>query len=265
MKMQRNSADGTAFLHRTGTGPTLVLLHGIGSQAESWSALIASLPEHVPVLAWDAPGYGNSTPLKSFAPTPMDYAARLAALLTQDRLVLVGHSLGALFAGVFARRWPARVAALAFLSPALGYAVPPDTALPPAMQARIDDLERLGPVAFAQARAARLMFRPEANPALLARIRTAMGSVHTAGYAQAVRSLGAGDLLADAAPIATPALVAVGAEDFVTPPANAARLHAALSHGLGAPRILPACGHALPQEAPEATAALLEELLAHVG
>jgi pimeloyl-ACP methyl ester carboxylesterase len=268
MSLARGQADGTAFLRRPGSGPALVLLHGIGSRAESWQAMVAALPAALPVIAWDAPGYGASRPLAAFAPTPTDYALRLAALLDalgQDRVVLVGHSLGALFAAAFAARHPARVLALACLSPALGYAVPPGAALPQAVQARIDELQRLGPADFAEARAARLLARPLDAPEVLAAVRAAMAAVLPLGYAQAVRALGAGDLLADAARIAAPTLVAVGAEDVVTPPANAERLHAALPHPADALRVIAACGHALPQEAPGAAAALLGGLLAEAG
>ncbi|RYP45888.1 hypothetical protein DL770_011387 [Monosporascus sp. CRB-9-2] len=53
------------------------------------------------VLAWDAPGYGSSTPLADVAPRAADYAGRLQAWLaaldvTPD--AIVGHSLGALMA-----------------------------------------------------------------------------------------------------------------------------------------------------------------------
>jgi pimeloyl-ACP methyl ester carboxylesterase len=57
------------------------------------------------VLAWDAPGYGNSAPLAPMAmPGAADYAERLWAWLdalgpqAAAPLVLVGHSLGALMA-----------------------------------------------------------------------------------------------------------------------------------------------------------------------
>jgi pimeloyl-ACP methyl ester carboxylesterase len=253
--MNRLTVAGTALLHRPGTGPTLVLLHGIGSDAESWLPLMARLPADWNLLAWWAPGYAGSAAIPADQPTPDDYAVRLAEILAGmrlERVALVGHSLGALFAARFAARWPERVAALALLSPALGYRVPAGTALPAAVQARIDDLVALGPAEFAAKRAARLVHRPEA----LAGVRRAMALVKPDGYAQAVRALGAGDLLADAARIARPALVACGAQDVVTPPDNARSLHAALPAG-STLHMIPEAGHAMPQEAPESLAPLL--------
>jgi pimeloyl-ACP methyl ester carboxylesterase len=248
---------GVSLTHQPGEGMPLMLLHGVGSDALSWAT---ALPPGRAAYAWNAPGYGESEPLPNDNPTPADYAARLLAVLDAlglERVALVGHSLGALFAGAFAAQHPERVAALAFFSPALGYGVAPGALLPAGVRARIDDLTSLGPAAFAEKRASRLLFRPEG--AALAGVRRGMAAVNPAGYAQAVRALGAGDLLADAARITLPALVAIGAEDIVTPPDNARRLHAALPSP-GALTLLPACGHAMAQEAPAATAALLKAL-----
>jgi pimeloyl-ACP methyl ester carboxylesterase len=251
--MRRIRLAGTALLHRPGSGLPLILLHGIGSDAESWLPFIEALPRDADVLAWWAPGYGDSRPCAA----PGDHAARLAAILDAagiGRAALLGHSLGCLFAARFAALWPARVAALAFVSPALGYRVAPGAPLPAALQARLDDLAALGPQGFAERRAARLVHRPQALPG----VRRAMAAVNLAGYAQAVRALGEGDLLADAARIGIPARVVAGLRDAVTPPDNARALHAALPPG-SALHLIPDCGHALPQEAPAELAALLAE------
>lgn len=259
------TAAGIAFLCRPGRGAAspVVLLHGIGSHARSYEPLMAALPPAADVIAWNAPGYASSQPLPMAAPSPRDYAAALMRLLDAfkaTRVVLAGHSLGCLFAASFAAQYPARVAALALLSPALGYRVAPGAALPPAVQARIDEIESLGPEAFAAKRAARLVFEPERKPTVLAAVREAMAGVNPAGYAQAVRALGAGDLIADAARIEAPTLVAVGAQDVVTPPANARAAYDALAHTAGYHEI-PGAGHALPQEDPAAVARLLTQLM----
>jgi pimeloyl-ACP methyl ester carboxylesterase len=258
--MKRIRVAETELLRRVGTGPSLVLLHGIGSNADSWRALVAALPADADIVAWWAPGYGGSVPVSPARPAPEDYAARLAMVLDElnlHRVILAGHSLGCLFTGAFALMHPARVAALALLSPALGYGVAPGAALPPKVQARIDDLAALGPEAFAAQRAGRLVHDAVALPA----VRAAMAQVNLAGYAQAVRALGAGDLLRDA-PRLPPALVACGEQDAVTPPDNARALHAALPAGML--HIVPGAGHALPQEKPQAVAALLAGVHAHV-
>jgi len=60
-----------------GEGPTLVLLHGIGSNAGSWCNQLVTLSDQFRVLAWDAPGYGESTPLDELQPQARDTQTHL--------------------------------------------------------------------------------------------------------------------------------------------------------------------------------------------
>jgi pimeloyl-ACP methyl ester carboxylesterase len=264
----QSAASGIGFLRRAGQGGSypLVLLHGIGSNASSFAPVMTALPAAIDAIAWNAPGYANSQPLADASPSPRDYAAALLRLLDAiglKQVVLCGHSLGALFAGSFAAHYPDRVTALALMSPALGYHVPPGQALPPTVQARIDEIETVDLGTFAAKRAARLVHAPERKPQVLDAVRTAMTALNPPGYVQAVRALGVGDLLADAAAIAAPTLVAVGAEDVITPPANARSLYAALPHAVSFHEIADA-GHALPQEDPAAIAGLLTQLMERI-
>ena len=259
--LSRELAAGIEFFRRPATrgGRAMVLLHGIGSNAHSFAPLMAALPPSFAAVAWNAPGYGGSRPLAASSPTPRQYADTLNAALDAlgiTKMVLVGHSLGSLFAASFAAAYPARVSALALLSPALGYQVPAGEPLPAGVQARIDELNALGPAAFSDKRAARLVGDVLGKPHVLAAVRRAMAAVDPSGYAQAVRALGAGDLLADAATISIPALVAVGSKDVITPPPNAHAARDAFRHGAAFHEIESA-GHALQQEEPAAIAALL--------
>lgn len=261
----QGTAVGIGFLRRKGNGQSLplVLLHGIGSNAGSFEPLMAALPPSSTVVAWNAPGYASSAPLTMDAPAPRDYAMALKRFLDalgHTQILLAGHSLGALFAASFAAQEPGRVMKLALLSPALGYRVAPGMPLPPAVQARIDEIENLGPQVFAEKRAARLVHGAEHKPQVLTQVREAMAAVNTAGYAQAVRALGAGDLIADLRRIPAPTLIAVGAEDVVTPPANAHLAFTALANPANYFEVAGA-GHALPQENPAAVARLLAQLI----
>ncbi|MBS0246247.1 MAG: alpha/beta hydrolase [Proteobacteria bacterium] len=256
---------GIAFLRRPGIahGKAIMLLHGIGSNATSFAPLIDALPAPFEVIAWHAPGYGGSRALVNASPQPTDYAEAMLTFVDThglDRVTLLGHSLGCLFAANFAARHPERVGALALLSPALGYGVKPGETMPDTVQGRIDELRALGPRDFAEKRAPRLVYRPEDKPAVFAEVRQAMATVDPVGYMQAARALGAGDLLTDASGLSMATLVAVGAQDVVTPPANARKLYAALPRPAGFHEI-PDAGHALPQENPAAVARLLVNLI----
>lgn len=246
------------YRERPGTGPTVVLLHGIGSNADSFAGLLPLLPADWRVIAWNAPGYGGSAPLAAGWPVAADYADALAAFLDRlglDRVTLVGHSLGVLMGAAFAAARPDRVERLLLASPALGHGVTAGTVLSLAAQARIDDLARLGPAAFAAARAPRLVYRPEENARLVAAVEAGMGRVTSPGYDQASRMLAAGRLLEDARRLSVPTEVIVGEEDVVTPPEGARALHAAIPAAVRGRLVeVPAAGHALYTQAPFAFA-----------
>src|SRR5262245_56342852 len=77
-------AANVSFLRRvtdSRPSPKLVLLHGIGSNAQSFGALMQALPSFIDVIAWNAPGYADSDALTIAAPQPRDYARVLAQLV----------------------------------------------------------------------------------------------------------------------------------------------------------------------------------------
>lgn len=88
-----------------------VLVHGMGGRWQHWLEAIPTLAERGRVLAVDLPGFGRSqraaggASLDGFA----DAAAALARELGEQRIVLVGHSMG----GPIAVRFAARHADLA--------------------------------------------------------------------------------------------------------------------------------------------------------
>ena len=259
MSWVSGDAAGISYLERAGEGEALVLLHGIGSQGASFTPLLGGVTGRV--IAWNAPGYGESEALAEDWPIAADYARALERFLDAlglGRVALLGHSLGALMAASFAAGRRERVSRLVLASPALGHAVPRGQGLSPAAQARIDDLEREGPEAFAAARAARLVHAPEDNPGMVAQVRKAMSQVRLPGYAQAARMLAAGRLLDDAERLAVPTDVIVGEGDLVTPPEGARRVHEALRGAArGSLSIVPGAGHAIYLQAPGAVATVL--------
>ncbi len=93
---------------QAGSGPVLLLIHGIAGRLENWQEVIEPLARHHTVVAADLPGHGGS------APAGGDYsiggfAAGLRDLLVAlglERATLVGHSLGGGIAMQFAYQFP---------------------------------------------------------------------------------------------------------------------------------------------------------------
>ena len=247
-----------------GAGPAIVCLHGIGSVAASWLDTALLLAADARVIAWDAPGYGDSTPLALAVPAASDYAQRLHDLLDALELqscVLVGHSLGALTAASAARPGSpsaSRISRLVLISPAGGYGAATRAEARSKVRAeRLDVLDQLGIADMAAKRSGRLVSEHASE---LARqwVRWNMARLNDAGYRQAVELLCNADLLADLPP-AMPVRVACGALDVVTPPAACAEVAQRCGVAL---ELLPDAGHASYVERPDAVAALLRDALA---
>ena len=263
----RRELAGVSFLcnSESWSGTPRVLLHGIGSNAESFAALMACLAPEQSLLAWDAPGYGCSQPLGTECPTASDYADALVQLL--DRLgvgtcELLGHSLGAIVAGRLAALHPRRVSRLVLVSPALGYGTKQGAPLAPQVAQRLDALKQEGAAAFAKARATRLVYRHDERLAVLAAVEAAMSRVTLAGYSGAAHLLSTADLVGEASAIEARTLILVGAEDEVTPVSNCRRLHDALVAARPSAghrfHVVPDAGHAVCQERPDVVAKLFE-------
>ena len=235
----------------------LVLLHGIGSGAASWVQQFDQLGESRRVLAWDAPGYGASTPVAASSPVAKDYATVLADWLDAlgiDRCVLLGHSLGAIIAGAFAAAHSRRVAGLLLLSPAGGYGAAAADVRETKRTQRLAMLAELGPQGLADKRSAN-MLSAHASDEARAWVRWNMSRVIPHGYAQATHLLANADLASDLAQFTGRINVAVGADDIITPPAACERLALAAHTRL---QVVPCAGHAGYIEAPAAYTAIID-------
>ena len=112
-------------LHVYDTGgldkPPVVLLHGLGDEADTWRRVLPLLAEDYRAIAPDLPGFGRSDkPDRSytvpfFAATMLELLDRLAV----PRAVLVGHSTGAIIAHHFALEHSERVARLVLIGGSL--------------------------------------------------------------------------------------------------------------------------------------------------
>ncbi|MFI5043730.1 MAG: alpha/beta fold hydrolase, partial [Acidimicrobiales bacterium] len=95
--------DGVLHAVVTGTGPPVVLLHGVTLQWWVWSAVIRLLRSDHRVIAWDMRGHGESkagtrgVTLEACA----DDLAQILIELDASDAVVVGHSMGGMVLGRF--------------------------------------------------------------------------------------------------------------------------------------------------------------------
>lgn len=98
-------------------GPPLILIHGYTDNSRSWSLLAPSLEDHH-IFAVDLRGHGTSD-APGCCYTVMDFSFDLAQFMTAqqiDTADIVGHSLGAMTAGLFAAQHPEKVGKLVLIS-----------------------------------------------------------------------------------------------------------------------------------------------------
>jgi pimeloyl-ACP methyl ester carboxylesterase len=259
---------------KAGSGPVLLLIHGMAGTLKNWEEVIEPLARHHTVIAPDLPGHGGS------APGGGDYslgalAAGLRDLLLalgHERATLVGHSLGGGIAMQFSYQFPEITERLVLVSSGgLGPEVSPvlrAAALPGADLFIAATAGAANTVGSALARgAAAIGLRPTADVAEVARgyasladrgrrrafLATLRSVVNTGGQVVA-----AGDRLYLAAGI--PVLIIWGERDPIIPVQHGRNAHATIpgSHL----EIFESIGH-LPQlESPGHFIMVLERFIA---
>ena len=250
-----------------GAGPGLVLLHGGMDDSRSWRWQVDGLSDEFRVLAWDAPGCGQSSEPPGSWRMP-DYADCLAAWLEAvgvEQPNLLGLSWGSTVALELYRRHPAVPRSLILASAYAGWAgsLPPEdvTARLEAVLAAADlprdDLLKGWPG----------LLSPSAPPALveeLVRIwADNAGSIHPAGYRSMAHSMAEADLRDVLPRIEIPTLLLYGELDQRSP----LRIAAELRDRIPSARlsVIAGAGHVSNAEAPAEFNAQVREFLRAPG
>jgi pimeloyl-ACP methyl ester carboxylesterase len=92
----------------TGTGTAVVFLHGLASRRRRWDPVVEQLSGELRCVAVDLPGHGESPDEGRDGVGAVGAVHDLVVALDLARPVVVGHSLGAVAALVYAATWPTR-------------------------------------------------------------------------------------------------------------------------------------------------------------
>ncbi|MFC1484450.1 alpha/beta fold hydrolase [Candidatus Neomarinimicrobiota bacterium] len=116
--------DGMAIHVRDqGTGPAVVLLHGMFSSLHTWDGWVAALQDSFRLIRLDLPGFGLTGPRPDADYSLPEYVGFLDLLLDElgvERAFLVGNSLGGGIAWEYSLAHPSRVEGLILID-AVGY------------------------------------------------------------------------------------------------------------------------------------------------
>jgi pimeloyl-ACP methyl ester carboxylesterase len=252
-----HTEDGTRIQYEThGSGRMkVILLHGWGGSSSYWRELVSHLNlEGLQIIAPSYRGHGDSGQpatgytLHQFAKDMLSVADDAAA----ERFVLVGFSMSGKFAQYIAAEHPERVLGLVLIAavPASEFPVPAD------MQKAWCDTQHDRDAAFKQILApfTKIPVRRELTESFLDDFAKAA----RVGLEETLNMCGA-SCVEQARKIRIPTLVLAGSYDpLVTPDMLKSTI---LTHIAGARMVALPCGHEIPQEMPEQTAALCEAFL----
>jgi pimeloyl-ACP methyl ester carboxylesterase len=98
----------------TSEGPPLVLVHGVGGDADQWAFCLPALARSHRVIALDLPGFGRSDKpsIDYRIEGYVEMLQRFLDAIGVDDAALLGHSLGGWIVAAFALEFPARVTRL---------------------------------------------------------------------------------------------------------------------------------------------------------
>ncbi len=101
-----------------GSGPAILLIHGIGDSSVTWETVLPELALDYTVLAPDLLGHGESDkPRGDYSVAGFANAMRdLLTVLDIDRVTVMGHSLGGGVAAQFGYEYPERVERLVMVA-----------------------------------------------------------------------------------------------------------------------------------------------------
>lgn len=249
----------TPVSERHGSGPVILMIHGLGGTANTWYAQRRTLERDFTVVCPDLAGSGRSP-----APGPLSidgFVADMLALLETmpaGPVHLVGHSMGTIICQHLAAQYPDRITSLALLGP---LAEPPDASRK-ALRARAElaRTEGMVPIAEALLSASLSAETRAARPVVCAMVREILMRQPGEGYARTCEAL-AEAKSADLAAIRCPTLLITGDEDGVGPPGQCREMARKMANARLV--VLTATGHWTPIERPaEVSQALLQHYFA---
>jgi pimeloyl-ACP methyl ester carboxylesterase len=242
-----------------GSGPAVILLHGLGGDSSNWAPTVGPLAKSHRVIVPDQIGFGRSDkPLINYrVATLVDFLAGFMKELKIERATLVGNSLGGWTAVAFALAYPQKVDRLVLVD-AAGFRLDRDAdprilnGLNPATR---DAMKQVMALAFYN----KELFASDAAVDMLFARKIATGDGYT--IQRFIDSVLRGDDVLDnkLAAIKQPTLIIWGREDGLTPLSMGERFKKEIA---GSELfIIEKCGHVPQLEKPAEFNAALSKFL----
>jgi pimeloyl-ACP methyl ester carboxylesterase len=245
---------------RAGTGPSVLLIHGVGGNAHNWDHIAGKLRDRYDVIAMDLRGHGGSDLITG--PVDAHDLARDAVQVLDEvgvaTCAVVGFSLGGAVAQALTLDYPQRVNRLAVIGTVSGR-TPQEQAK---ARDRIRFLEEQGLAALVEGNRERWFtdaFRRD-HPEVVDRRVAQVKACHEPSYVHAFRVFATADFADRLHEIRVPTLVVTGEHDL----AATGRMAHFMGERIGVAEVhvLPGLRHSLLVEAGATITQLLEQFLA---
>ena len=230
---------------------TLLLLHGIGGNRDSFDGVLEELPAGWRGVAWDMPGYGGSRALDDMTFETLA-AAAVAVLddLGAAQATVLGHSMGGMVAQEVAARFPGRLDALILFATTPAFGGRDDSFKEIFLADRLKPLDQGKTPADIAPSLVGGMFGEATPQPVKDRAAASMAAVPAAAYRQALHCIVTFNRIADLQTVACPTLVLAAENDHLSPPKTMSRMAEKIP---GAKyHCLPGLGHLANLEDPSA-------------
>ncbi|PRB80863.1 alpha/beta fold hydrolase [Pseudomonas sp. MYb185] len=226
-RLSVNLEHGRISYLEQGEGEPLVLLHGINGNASSWEEQIGALSPSMRVIAWDAPGYGNSDvagdDLTDLARAAIAFIKQVSAA----PVTLIGHSMGGLVAMKVAILEPALIKRLVLSCTHPGHALDRNGEADDRYKRRLDELSNLPLEVYGERRAKGMLPAGTADD-VYKRVAEIAAESRLEGVSAAAWAIQTADLKPELARIQAQTLVITCDQDSVAPLAKAKPLLASI-------------------------------------
>ena len=234
---------------QSGQGPVLLLLHGFTIDSRIWESQIDALSENFTVIAWDAPGAGQSSdPPETFRLS--DWADCISSLMDSvnvEKAHILGLSWGGILAQEFYHRHPDRVLSLILAGAYAGWKGSlPQSVVDERLAACLHDAT-LQPKAFVS-KYIPGMFGDAPPPEAQERLASIMSDFHPVGFRLMAKSSAETDTRNILPTIKVPTLLIWGDKDQRSPLRVAHQMKDAIPGSKL--QLIPAAGHVCNLESP---------------
>jgi len=204
-----------------GSGPTVLMLHGIGGGHLSFAPQVESLASSgYRAVAWDMPGYGHSAPIEPYTFKGLaESCITLIEGLRCEEVVLVGHSMGGMVAQEVVARRPGLVSRLVLCGTSASFGKPDGDWQREFIAQRTAPLDAGQTMAQLAEQLVPQMVGPGSLPEGVRLAQHCMSQVNPSTYRRALEALVTFDRRANLGNIHVPTLLIAGEHDRNAPAA----------------------------------------------